>query len=245
LWMRLLNDPQLTDLFRLLPSTNDVSDAAKGQVSLFTQRKKDGAVVMRKGRPMLLVSSTSWTADEDFSILFDALKIYDQTAKNKGNNGRSLPSLAVLITGKGPQRAFYEQQIRQLELGTVCIVTAWLSAEDYPFLLGSADLGISLHTSSSGLDLPMKVVDMLGCGTPVCAYDFLCIRELVNERNGMVFSDAAELAQQIQRLACQLFNQRGLYQRLLRGAEEFRRIDWDTNYQPVLELLESGSQPAK
>ena len=37
----------------------------------------------------------------------------------------------------------------------------WLSAEEYCLLLGSCDLGVSLHWSSSQLDLPMKVLELL------------------------------------------------------------------------------------
>ena len=51
----------------------------------------------------------------------------------------------------------YEEKMQQLRLRHVAFRTLWLEAPDYPLLLGSADLGVCLHTSSSGLDLPMKV----------------------------------------------------------------------------------------
>lgn len=54
-------------------------------------------VKYRQDRPAVLVSSTSWTEDENFDILFNALEIYNEQAEKE--NG-TLPTLLVLITGK-------------------------------------------------------------------------------------------------------------------------------------------------
>ncbi|KAJ6626999.1 mannosyltransferase [Mycena sp. CBHHK59/15] len=158
------------------------------------------ATTLREDRPALLVSSTSWTPDEDFSILLAALKKYD--ARATASNGR-LPKLLVLITGKGPLREMYMKEVDELQKTWqwVRCISMWLEAEDYPVLLGAADLGICLHSSSSGLDLPMKVVDMFGCGLPVCALDFSCLDELVKDgTNGLIFKDASQLAEQMETL---------------------------------------------
>src|SRR5262249_59722186 len=70
------------------------------------------------------------------------------------------------------------------------------AAEDSPLLLGAADVGISLHRSASGVDLPMKIADMFGAGLPVLALDYgPVLREMVAPgTNGRLFSDAATLA---------------------------------------------------
>ncbi|KOB70992.1 Beta1,4 mannosyltransferase [Operophtera brumata] len=154
----------------------------------------NGVVESRVDRPGLLFSSTSWTEDEDFKILMEALQVYETTY----NLTNKLPKLLCVITGKGPMKQHYTALIRSKSWQHVTVITPWLEAADYPTMVASADLGVCLHTSSSGLDLPMKVVDMFGAGLPVCAVDFLCLDELVqNGENGYTFKNSAELSKQI------------------------------------------------
>jgi len=146
----------------------------------------------------VVVSSTSWTPDEDFAVLLDALVEYDRRTAPSTQAKR----LLVVITGKGPEREMYLRKIAALCMRRVAIITAWLANEDYPLALGAADIGVSLHQSSSQLDLPMKVLDMFGCGLPVLARRYPCLQqELVQEGvTGMTFGTSAELASQLQSL---------------------------------------------
>jgi len=232
--------------------------------TLFTERLADGRVARRAGRPALLVSSTSWTEDEDFGLLLDALVLLDarmaaeaQAAAaaaaataaevedpRAGGRRRTpppppppppslLPRFVVVVTGKGPQRAMYEARMAALALRRVRVRTAWLEAADYPLLLGSADLGVCLHASSSGLDLPMKVVDMFGAGLPVCAVGFGCLGELVRDgENGLVFADAPQLAAQLARLFGGSAGAAGGAElaRLRGGVRAFQGLRWHENW---------------
>ncbi|KAI5633285.1 chitobiosyldiphosphodolichol beta-mannosyltransferase [Phthorimaea operculella] len=169
---------------------NHQSERAK---TAFTQ-VMDGQVEARVDRPGLLFSSTSWTPDEDFGILMEALQVYESTF----HVSKRLPKLICVITGKGPMKQHYINLITTKHWQHVKVITPWLEACDYPTMVASADLGVCLHTSSSGLDLPMKVVDMFGAGLPVCAYDFQCLGELVeNGINGYTFKTSEELGKQI------------------------------------------------
>ncbi|RKF80988.1 Chitobiosyldiphosphodolichol beta-mannosyltransferase [Golovinomyces cichoracearum] len=151
------------------------------------------------GNTKLIVSSTSWTCDEDFNILLEALSLY-------ASSSESLPSILAIITGKGPEREYYLGRIESLKssnkLRNITIHLAWLSLENYAKLLACADLGVCLHKSSSGLDLPMKVVDMFGTGLPVIGYkSYESWKELVVEGvNGRGFVKSDELCNILQEL---------------------------------------------
>lgn len=190
---------------------------------------KEFASSIMSGNTRLIVSSTSWTPDEDFSILLDALVEYARDGPR--------PIIAI-ITGKGPQKAYYQGKIKDLEkagkLPNIRILTAWLTMEDYATLLSCADLGVCLHMSSSGVDLPMKVVDMFGSGLPVAAYSgYESFSELVKEgQNGCGFVEASELAG----ILARLFGDKGTDElRVLReGARKESGLRWDEEWDRTL-----------
>ena len=118
------------------------------QQTLFTTRSAEGVYELRRDRPALLVSSTSWTPDEDFSVLLEALRRFD--SRTASGASPTLPLVMVVVTGKGPDKAKYVERMKAERMSRVAVCTAWLEPQDYPLLLGSADLGICLHTSTSG-----------------------------------------------------------------------------------------------
>lgn len=202
-----------------LQGINDTADAVDDIIS---------------GKRRLLVSSTSWTPDEDFSLLLTALVEYAKDVTR-------VP-LLVIITGNGPQKEMYMARISLLTAGgrlrNVAIRTAFLPFEDYARLLACADLGICLHMSSSGVDLPMKVVDMFGSGLPVLAYSgYPSFGELVKVGvNGDGFEKPRELFEGLLRL----FNSEtggAELAELKEGAVKEGALRWDDEWDKVVKPI--------
>lgn len=105
--------------------------------------------MLREDRPALLVSSTSWTPDEDFGMLLEALDAYERRARERERSAgkQKLPKVFVIVTGKGPLKDQYMREIENLQRGDggkegwryVRCISMWLEAEDYPLLLGLLD----------------------------------------------------------------------------------------------------------
>ncbi|ELP89140.1 chitobiosyldiphosphodolichol beta-mannosyltransferase, putative [Entamoeba invadens IP1] len=187
------------------------------------------------------VSSTSWTPDEDFSVLFDALLKYEKIEEKLNEK---VPKLLIFITGRGPLKEFYEKKIAEENMQRVCVVPIWLTHEDYPKVLSSCDFGISLHQSSSQLDLPMKVLDMYGCGLPVFARGYPALKtELVVEgKFGYCFDDAQQLEILFEK---NIINEQGrqvFLGTMKKNVSEQNNITWSQNWRDVVEPYFRGEK---
>ncbi|KRX04487.1 hypothetical protein PPERSA_06040 [Pseudocohnilembus persalinus] len=222
-----------------------VNSKQEEEETLFTIKNLNTKqTVYKSDRPILIISSTSWTKDEDFSILLNAMIAYEQMAQSDIQN--SYVKLQLIITGKGPEKKMYENKIFTLKSQNkwqfIDIQTLWLEAEDYPKLLASADLGICLHYSSSGFDLPMKVVDMFGAGLPVFAINYDSIQELVQDSyNGKIFQNSETLfkllKEQFQNWPQNQQNLEFLKQNAIKFREKSFEDEWKNVVYPIISQI--------
>jgi beta-1,4-mannosyltransferase len=152
-------------------------------------------------RPPIVVCPTSWTPDEDFDLVLEALERTERQLKRDDEpKGSSLqnasPSLVVFLTGRGVLRESFEARAARRNFKLIAVKTLWLEPADYPKLIGMADLGLCLHQSSSGLDLPMKLADLRGCGVPVAVFDYAPVlgEVMTSGQHGVTFHDPGELS---------------------------------------------------
>jgi beta-1,4-mannosyltransferase len=212
------------------------SERERFRQALFTRLKVHAATVG------FIVCPTSWTEDEDFDVIIETVPRLEERIRGweAAAQGRRFPDLVILVTGDGARRAEFERRFAGLQTRRVQLRTRYLEPEDYPRVVGSADLGLCLHRSSSGLDIPMKVADLFGAGVPVCALDYgACLAERVRHGdNGLLFSNGRQLAD----VLFDLFetfpaDPKGL-ERLRAGARKSARPTWEEGWtreaKPVL-----------
>ncbi len=160
------------------------ADAAK---ALWEKLAKDHLL---GARVPLVVCPTSWSPDEDFDLLLEALERTERQLRLRS------ASLAVILTGRGPLRESFASRAARRGFTAVTLRTIWLDPADYPTLVGMADLGLCLHQSSSGLDLPMKLADLYGAGVPAAVYDYAPVlgEVMTAGQHGVTFRDPGDLA---------------------------------------------------
>ena len=149
-------------------------------------------------RPPIVVCPTSWTPDEDFDLVLEALERTERQLAREAGGGTPLPTpaLLVILTGRGALRESFEARAARRNFKSIAVRTLWLEPADYPKLIGMADLGLCLHQSSSGLDLPMKLADLRGCGVPVAVFDYAPVlgEVMTSGHHGVTFHDPGDLA---------------------------------------------------
>jgi len=214
----------------------DRADRERYRQALFTRLGVHGSTVG------FIVCPTSWTEDEDFDLIIDAVPRLEQRIRGweAAAPGRRFADMVILVTGDGARRAEFERRFAGLPARRVQLRARWLEPEDYPRVVGSADLGLCLHRSSSGLDIPMKVADLFGAGVPVCALDYgACLAERVRHGdNGLLFSKADQLASMIFDLFETFPADQAPLDRLRNGARKSARPTWEEGWtreaKPVL-----------
>lgn len=146
-----------------------------------------------------VVAPSSWGPDEDVDAM---LRVADRS-QNETDEGTAWPRIAIIATGWGPRQSEFARGATTFSRGPISLHTAWVPPAEYPALLARADVGLCLHRSSSGLDLPMKLADFRGAGKKALVLDYGPVLTEVfrPETDGWTFGDDAELAARLKKVA--------------------------------------------
>ena len=225
----------------------------------------------------ILIMSCSWSCDDDLEFFYAMLEIIFR----KSNHEESDPSANIhfIVTGTGPSHHRFLQKLRNSRIteleaiqeesnspsedSSSCTVhyrsqaltsIYFHSYDGYLEALSRSHIGISLHRSSSMLDLPMKVVEYSSCGVPSIALDYPGMEEgmqYLNEEDnqrykiGWTSHTPQEMAGQIQQCAASHASKYDVFYSDI--AENVRRMHvtpsnsweekWDALIAPILDLV--------
>lgn len=193
-----------------------------------------GRMGIRSEPTGFIVCPSSWTEDEDFDVVIDAVIDLEERIRGweSGDARRRFPQLVILVTGDGRRRAQFERRFAGLPARRIQLRARWLEPSEYARIVGSADLGLCLHRSTSGLDIPMKIADLFGAGVPVCALDYgRCLAERVRHAdNGLLFSSARQLSDILFDLFERYPVEQSSLDRLRQGARRSSRPTWEDGW---------------
>lgn len=217
-----------SDIFSPLESQEELKQIISSNSTIF----KDLSYNQVTDR--IIITSTSFTPDEDFELLFESLVNLDKMLVNSKAKQR----IIAIVTGKGPLQHRFLASLKTHEWKNVAIKNVWLPIEEYPKVLKIADLGISLHYSSSGLDLPMKIVDLFGSGVPVVTLNYPVIKELVKmDINGIILKDNKSSTEMAETIFDVLFQNNDKFLKIKQGALLESQKHWDDEWDLKLSQL--------
>jgi glycosyltransferase involved in cell wall biosynthesis len=105
------------------------------------------------------------------------LKSAETTVKKDSN-------IVFLIIGKGPDLSEMREKIRKLELEKNIKLLGFISDKELPAYYNAADFFIL--PSKSGEGLPLVSLEAMACGLPVIATDVGGIKEIMEEKYGII-----------------------------------------------------------
>jgi len=181
------------------PLQEQIDSASQLNRAQWLARFSDGSQI-DANEALLLISSTSWSDDEDPTMLLNSARRLESYYDSIDARGIQM---MIVITGKGPNRRSFEEQVASSAFNHIAFRTGWFTVDEYRGLLNSADVGICLHLSASGIDLPMKLADMLGAALPTLCFNYgeTLKERFVEGQHGFLFVSENDLFEQLLNLA--------------------------------------------